>query len=211
MRKWLAPLLIVASIAFTAAVYPELPDRVATHFGLNGPNGWSPRALAAGFLPAITIVVWGILLIAPKIDPRGANYAQFAETYENLILIIVGALVVLHVLMLGYALGWPISITRLIPVVIGAMIVGIGTLLPNAKSNWFFGIRTPWTLASDRVWDRTHRVGGWLMVAAGLLIAMIGIASSDAWVWFLIATSFALLLSPVVYSYFAWREEREHG
>jgi uncharacterized membrane protein len=104
-------------------------------------------------------------------------------------------------------MGVPVSMARLMPALVGVMLVVVGNVLPQARPNWFFGIRTPWTLSNDRVWERTHRVGGYLMVAAGI----VGIASAAL----PLDIGFAALgtmgvvagLGSVIYSYVAWKQE----
>jgi uncharacterized membrane protein len=86
----------------------------------------------------------------------------------------------------------------------------IGNLLPRARSNWFFGIRTPWTLSSDRVWERTHRVSGYLMIGCGILIALTALAIN--WMGaIIVGVSIALVIGTYGYSYLAWRSERRRG
>lgn len=90
---------------------------------------------------------------------------------------------------------------------VGLFLLLLGNVLPRVRPNWFIGIRTPWTLSSDRAWEKTHRVGGYILSAAGLVV-VVSAALPDAWkTWVILVAVAAASLSTVVYSYFAWRQE----
>ncbi len=205
MRKWIAPLLIVVSVVFTAAVYSQLPDRIATHFGVNGPDRWSGKFFGAWLFPAIAFGIWALLITIPRIDPHRANYAKFQSAYDTIVIASVLVTVLVQIAVLGSALGWPIRVETMVPLAVGGLFIVIGELLPRSSPTWFFGIRTPWTLSSDTVWHRTHRVGGFLMIVAGLLIMSLAFLRSRAAVYTVIALTAALILATVPYSYFVYR------
>lgn len=208
MRKWYPLLLVVVSIAVSVIAYPRLPARVPTHWGVNGqPNGYSSRGFATLFFPALVLAIWGVLRWLPAIDPRRANYAKMQGSYD---LVVNAALTIVLVSQIGSmaaALGMHVAIERVIPAAIGVMLVVIGNVLPRARPNWWFGIRTPWTLSNDRVWERTHRIGGQLMVAAGVLIVAASFLPPLFALPAIVVLGAGSSLAAVVYSYFAWREE----
>ena len=208
MRKWFAPLLIVATIAFSATMYSRLPERVPVHWSVNGDiNRYGSRLEGAFLLPGTMIVVWLLLRFLPRIDPRRANYAKFSDTYDLLVNSLVALFAVMHVALLGTALGWPISMQRLAPALIGLQFVILGNALPRARPNWWFGIRTPWTLSNDRVWMRTHRVGGYLLAGAGVVL-LVAAALPRFWTFALGGAAVALAaFGSLIYSYFAWKQE----
>ena len=210
MRKWLGPLALLAAGLFTAAVYNDLPDRLPTHWNIAGePDAWSSRLKGAVMLPLAALVLWIVLHVLPLLDPLRKNYEKFRPTYDNTINLIVMFLAAAHVFILGVALGWPLDITRALPISIGVLSILIGNVLPRARRNWLFGVRTPWTLSNDRVWERTHRMAGYLFVALGVavLVAAALPFSFSATVAFVgMATVAAVAF---VYSYVAWRQETE--
>lgn len=208
MRKLVAPALILATLAFSIAAWGRLPERMPMHWGLNGEvNGYGSRAEGAFLLPGIMLALWLLLRFLPRIDPRRANYAKFADTYELLVNSLVALFGVMHVALIGAALGWPVSMERVAPALIGLQFIILGNALPRARPNWWFGIRTPWTLSNDRVWTRTHRVGGYLLSGAGVVL-LVAAALPGAWTFALgIAAAVAAGFGSLVYSYFVWKQE----
>jgi uncharacterized membrane protein len=209
MRKYLPVIPIAVAFVFSAAVYGKLPERVPVHWDWTGqPDRWGSRLEGAFLMPAMTLGLWLLLRFLPKIDPRRANYARFGDTYDFVVAAIVTFMAGLHVVVLGAALGWPIAVDRVVPGAVGVLLVIIGNLLPRARSNWWFGIRTPWTLSSDRVWQKTHRVGGYLMILAGAGLILHAIVARRWTIWLsgsLVALS---VFGTMVYSYLKWRDER---
>lgn len=208
MRKWLGPALIAITFVASAIVYPRLPDRVPVHWGVNGQvDRYSSRVQGVWLLPLVMIAIWLLMRFLPRIDPRRANYDKFADTYDLFINSLLGLFLVMQGVLLATALGQRVPMSRVVPALVGVLLIILGNALPRARSNWWFGIRTPWTLSSDRVWTKTHRLGGYLMVLAGLLM-LLAAAIQTAWA---LAVAFAAVLASgfgsLVYSYFAWKQE----
>jgi uncharacterized membrane protein len=200
--------MVAAALGFTAAMYGRLPERVPTHWDMNGAvNGDSSRAFAAWLVPGIMALIALVLPRLPAIDPRRANYAKFRPTYDLVVNGILTMLLVMHVAMLGFALGWPISMERFTPFMVGALLILLGNVMPRARPNWMFGIRTPWTLSNDRVWERTHRLGGVLFVIAGAALVLAALLFPSATFHVIIVAVVGASVVPLVYSYFAWRQE----
>lgn len=212
-KRWIGPVLIVLMVAFSLAVYGRLPERVPTHFDLSGqPDDWMDRFPGAFVLPALTAGIYLLLLALRRIDPRRAHYARFEDTYWVILAVLAIILSALHVLTLGLALGWPIDMGRATMMTMGLLFVGLGNYLPRIRSNWWIGIRTPWTLENETVWRDTHRVGGWTFVAAGLVLVAAGLllpAGPREWVGG-IALAVGVVV-PFVYSYLAWRRVLAEG
>ena len=211
MRKWLPGVLILAGYLFSAAVYSQLPLRVPTHWGLHGPDAWGSRALAAFFTPTFALALWALLRWLPTVDPKRASYAKFGSTYELFIVATVAMMIVVHVLALGAALGWPIRIERAVPALVGVLFIVIGNALPRARPNWFFGIRTPWTLSSDAVWERTNRVAGYVMTASGVAVVVSAFVSTFSTLVVLLGGGAVLVVTSLAYSYVLWRREQRPG
>jgi len=207
MRKWYPWVLVAAALAFSFAVFGRLPERLPTHWHARGVvNGWSSRALGAWLMPGIMAAMALVLPLLPNIDPRQVNFEKFRGTYDLVINAIITMVGVIHVAMLGAGLGWPVSMERITPLMVGGLFLILGNVMPRARPNWMFGIRTPWTLSNDRVWERTHRLGGYLFVGAGLLL-LLSAALPAAALPVVIIGVVVVAVTPLVYSYVAWRQE----
>ena len=210
MRRWLPLALIIATMAFSLGVYSRLPEQMAIHWNAAGePDGFGSRAFGAFLLPFVVLAIWGLLMALPKLDPRSANIEKFRGDYDVLVVAVIAVMCLLHICVLGSALGWPIDVGRVAPIGIGALFVVIGNLLPRFQSNFFFGIRTPWTLSSETVWARTHQVGGYVMTGMGLLLMLAGILGSAFWLHVGIGGAFAMAIFVLGYSYHLWRAEQD--
>jgi uncharacterized membrane protein len=212
-RRWIGPLVIGLMVAFALAVYGRLPERIPTHFGLSGePDGWTARFPGAFLAPAMAAGVYLLLIALRRIDPRRRNYERFDETWWVLLNLIALLMTALHVLSLGFALGWPIDMGRAVTVTVGLLFAGLGNWMPRLRSNWWMGIRTPWTLESEEVWRETHRVGGWAFVAAGLLVVVAGLLlAPEPRAWSVGIAFGAAVVVPLVYSYVAYRRVRRRA
>lgn len=208
MRKWYPAFLIAALLIVSTVLYPRLPDTVPTSWTMRGqPDGVGPKWIGLFFTPMVMLGIWALLRLLPRFDPKRENHAKMEVAYDTIVNAILTTLAVVHVSGIAASLGAPLSLERFVPSMIGVMLVVVGNVLPQARRNWFFGIRTPWTLSSDRVWERTHRIGGYLMVSVGLIaIASAAVPSSIATPTLAIASVLAGITA-VAYSYYAWRQE----
>jgi len=209
VKQWYPVVLILVAVGMSAAVYPQLPDTMAVHWDLAGnPNGWMPRAVGAAFGPVFLVVLWALLRAVPRIDPRAENYARFSEAYEVIVASVLVLILVLHGVVLAVALGHHVSVARIVPALVGALFVVIGNMMPLVRPNWWFGIRTPWTLSNDRVWARTHRLAGYCMTAGGLAMIVAALAlPAPLGVPVLLAVAVAATIGPALYSYLTWKRE----
>jgi len=208
LSKWYSLVIVAAAAAMSVLAYPHMPEQVPVHWGISGdPDRWGSRFEGAVLLPLLMLGAWTLMRTLPRIDPRAPSYAKMQSTYDFMVNATLTLLLGVHAMVLAAALGYAVPIARLTPVLVGALFVTLGNVLPRARPNWWFGVRTPWTLSNDRVWARTHRVGGYAMTAAGILV-LAGAALPGAWPFavFIVASA-AAAISPIVYSYVAWRQE----
>lgn len=214
MRK-LVPAFFATVVAFGLSVWvlPALPDRMPTHWGLSGqPDGWSSALVGAFLLPGIMALLTGIFAILPGVDPLRKNYEFHGSVYYLLVNVVVCFMLIIHGMVLGAALGREIPMGTVVPVLVGALFVFIGRLLPRMQPNWFMGIRTPWTLSSPEVWRKTHLVGATSFTVAGVAIMLIGLVGTrSAAMRGLLAAAILAGLWPVLYSYLEWRREVGRG
>lgn len=211
-RRWLGPLLIVLSAAALLLVYNRLPEQVPTHWSLSGEvDDWGPRFPFAFFGPLIAAALWILLPLLRKIDPRRKNYDRFDETFWLLLNAITIGMLYLHGVSMVQALGYAVDMPRSLFFGLGGLFAMLGNYLPRLRSNWWMGIRTPWTLDSDEVWRRTHRLGGRLFLIAGLLCLAIALLPIRVAPWLCMGAIAIGSLTPVAYSYVIWRREKREG
>lgn len=208
-RRWLAPVVIGGMLLFTAIVYASLPEQVPTHWSVRGEvDGWSSRRWGAVMAPLLALGIWLILPALRRLDPRRRNYDRFDGTFWLVVNVIVLFLGVVHVISLGTALGWDFNGTRVMLASLGLVFIGLGNYLPRLRSNWWMGIRTPWTLESEAVWRATHRLAGYTFVVGGV-VALVALLLPEPWAFGVAVTAMAAAgLVPAFYSYVAYRRER---
>jgi uncharacterized membrane protein len=209
-KRWYPVLLALVGAAASLAVYRRLPETMVVHWDIDGkPNGWMPRAFGAFFGPVFLLVIWQIMRLLPRIDPRRPNYARFGDAYDTIVAATLLLILATHGIVLAVALGYHVAVPRLVPALVGALFVVIGNVMPRMRPNWWFGVRTPWTLSNDRVWARTHRLAGFSMTAAGLvIIASALVLPARLGLPVLIAAVVGATIGPVVYSYLTWKREQ---
>src|SRR5207237_1406585 len=123
----------------------RLPERVAIHFTTDGtPNGWGERWQAMLIIPFIMLFSWAMMNIVPRVDPRKESYPRMWSAFALTVNAVITFLAIGQLAIIGYAVGWPVSVDRVMPGLTGALFIVIGNVLPQARPNWFFGIRTPW-------------------------------------------------------------------
>jgi len=194
--------VIILSFLSAFYLYPKLPDRVASHWNSQGQvDDYLPKIWGVFLMPAITLAIFLLFLLIPRIDPLKKNIAKFRNYFNWLIILIVVFLLYVYSLTVFWNLGYRFNMTLFMTPAIGLLFFYIGVILKHAERNWFIGIRTPWTLSSDVVWKKTHQLGAKLFKVAGI-IAILGIFFAENALWFAIIPAIASSLFLLVYSYF---------
>lgn len=199
-RMILTTAICLLPILAGLALYSRLPEQVPTHFDFNGnPDGWSSRAFAVFGIPGLMAAINPFLHICLEKDPKRAN---MSAALKHISLWVIPVLSVLTSgLTLGAAMGWPVHVETAIPVLVGGLFLLVGNYLPKTKQSYTMGIRLPWTLDSEENWNRTHRLSGFLWVAAGAAFILLSLLR--LWnIWLLGALLLALIFVPIGYSYF---------
>ncbi|HZJ40732.1 MAG TPA: SdpI family protein [Candidatus Saccharimonadales bacterium] len=206
------PLLIIAAvIALSIWSYPQLPLKVISHWDFNGQaNGWMSREFNALMFPAIVIFIYGLLSLMPKFDPRSERYAEFANVYLTLRTMIMLVLAVTFGAATLANLGYPINIGATVSAAIGLLMIVMGNYMGKLKSNFFIGIRTSWTLSSENVWNKTHRLGAKLFVIWGVLLIAAPWLKSQIAMGILFGGIVAIVIGTSVYSYILFAKEQKN-
>lgn len=203
-KKWILILMTGVSMVLAVALYGMMPDMMVTHWGFYGqPNGWMSRFWGMAMLPIINILMLGIYFFVPRFEPNKDNIASFRKDYDRLMLWIFGVINYIFVLSFMYNLGVVFDMGKMIMPGLGILYIIIGTTLPKTKQNYMVGIRTPWTLASEMVWKKSHQLGGKLFIISGLL-TLLAIFFPSEWGFFVSIGS--VLLSSLIVVVYSWKE-----
>ncbi|MFH1073137.1 MAG: DUF1648 domain-containing protein [Nanoarchaeota archaeon] len=198
--------IIILSLIIGIALYPSLPDQMASHWNARGQvDGSMPRFWGVFLMPIISISMLILFLLIPKIDPLKKNVQKFRKYFDSFILMIIAFLFYIYALTLIWNLGTTFNMSVLIIPGIALLFFTAGVLVSHAERNWFIGIRTPWTLSNDVVWKKTHKVGGVLFKIAALL-ALVGIFFPRYALFFVIIPVLGMVVFTLVYSYVVYRQ-----
>jgi uncharacterized membrane protein len=202
-------LIVLAGLGLSLWAGPQLPQSVPSHWNAAGQvDGYSSPAMAMFLTPAITLGVGLLLIFLPMIDPLRANVDKFRRPYHWAVVGFAVYFTYIHVLTLLAGLGVSYNMTYALIPAFALLFIGLGFLMDRTQPNWFIGIRTPWTLSSPVVWQKTHRFGGLMFKLSGLL-ALVGL-------FFRLEIAFMVMLVPtmvaafgtIIYSYVAYRQEK---
>ena len=192
-------------IILSIAVYSRLPEEVAVHFnGSGSADGFLPKALAAFGLPVAFALINFISVFMRNNDPKAANASAAIKTFLNWLLPFMSVVIIPVTLFM--AMGADIPLHMIIPAAAAVIIIVCGNYLPKSKQNYTVGIKLPWTLQSETNWNKTHRFAGYLWVAGG--IVLIAASFFEIGVIIDIAVFGVLIVLPIIYSYFAYRNEK---
>lgn len=188
------------------AVYYWLPQYMPIHWDRWGhPDRFVHKLMGAFLMPALSILVIDGMRWIDRLSPKGFEVARFQAAWDATLACIAAFLSAMHYMMLAVALGLAVPVHRVVPASIGLLVMAIGFFLPQFKRNWWAGIRTPWTLASEAAWDETHRAAGPLWVTGGLALALTGLfAASWPLLWLAV---WAALIGATMY--LAWSCRRD--
>lgn len=192
----------------TAAVYGRLPEKIPTHWGIDGVTTYGGRAniwVLAGMGPVFAVM----FDLLPKVDPKKKNYEKFGRYYDGFCVLMELFAAAVWALVLSESLApGRIQVGKTVTVLVGLLFLVLGNYMPKIKPNFYMGIRTPWTISSENVWRRTHRLGGKLFAAAGAVSVLSGLFLPGRASAFLLGILVvAVSLGAGVMSYVWWRQE----
>lgn len=201
--------ILAVMIVLSAWTWAKIPagQKVPVHWNIEGKvDQYGGKAEALLFMPALVAGCIAFLAALPWLEPRRLNITRSRKAYQAIWLAIVVMLGVCHCLMVMGALGITFNMNRIMPALIGAMLIVIGNYFGKLRSNFFAGIRTPWTLSSELSWNKTHRMGGWFMVVLGAALMITAIVGSGpVAVGVVLGGAAAFIVFTMVYSYIVWK------
>lgn len=209
MRKGekIALAIMIVSFVIGICCYSQMPEKMATHWNSKGNvDDYGTRFEGLFFLPFLLVGLFLVFMAIPKVDPLKYNIEQFRKYYDNFIVLFFILLLFCYLWSILWNFGIETSPNIIIPTGIGLLFFYVGILLENAKRNWFIGIRTPWTLSSENVWNKTHKIGGKLFKIVGLII-ILGVFFQKYVLFFILAPSLLTAGYLVVYSYYEYQKK----
>lgn len=206
-EDWLILILIVLGFVLGAYFYPSLPDRVPVHWNAKGEiNGYGSKFFGAFGLPLINLGMYLLFLVLPYIDPKRKNYDNFKLTYQFLKYLLIVFFLGMEVITLLIATGIVVNRPILIQIMVSLLFILIGNVMGRVKHNYFVGIKTPWTLANEEVWGKTHRLAAPLWVIGGVLNILLTFTRLNFnGISFIIIVA-VISIVPIVYSYITYQE-----
>lgn len=216
-RYWtVAIAFTLAAWALAAWYYPALPARIPTHWNFEGKvDGWGDKTWATFLVPAMMTGFLVLFAFLPALSPRHFEVDAFRATYLYIMVLITVLFFYINTVIL--VASWQEVSKGPKTFDLGRVLIGgiflflalMGNVMGKVRRNFYIGIRVPWTLASDRVWNDTHRLAAWLMVASGLigfLLVLIGIHPMVA-----LGLLIGSMLVPVVYSFVHYKSLERRG
>jgi uncharacterized membrane protein len=206
---WLAALVLLAAL-YSALLYPTLPERIPSHWNIHGEvDGWMRRTAGAIFGPVLVAVLGMLLYLLPWLSPRHFKVDLFRGTYNYVVVLVAGLIFFIHLVSLQAALHPAFDWGRVLIGGIFLLIALVGNVLGKVRRNFWMGVRTPWTLASDAVWIATHRLAARIWVSAGIAGALalwLGVPAALCVALWMVA-----ILFPVFYSLFLYKRLEREG
>jgi len=201
-----AYLLAIVPAFIMLFLYPQLPDQIPTNWGIDGTVTYGGKGTiwALVFLSLALLLMFDLL---PKIDPRKKNYEKFSKYYDGFCIFMMLFLMLMEGIIVSESF-WPgrISVSKIVILLVGILFLFMGNMMPKVKSNFYMGIKTPWTLSDADVWNKTHRLGGILMFVTGAVVIIAGFLLPDVITFYvLMSLVIVVTLIPTIMSYIWYR------
>jgi len=199
--------IFLASLVAAIIVYPHLPAQMASHWGSNGEvNGYMSSFWGAFLMPIVIAVMLVIFIIIPRVDPKKENIEKMKPLFGRFIILIMLFMGYVYALTLWWNFGGRFSMIQYFAPAFAVLFYYVGVMVGGAQQNFSIGIRTPWTLSNEVVWQKTHKLGGKLFRLSGI-IALFGWLWPNLAIWFVLVPIMAFMVFTVIYSYVMYRRE----
>ncbi len=203
---WLKWVFLLAMVGGGVYFYNLLPDIVPIHWNIEGEvDNYANKNYSVVWIPIFTLVLMALFRVLPMVDPKKEKYEKFSDIYEIIQAAIIGFMAYLYYVTMFAALDTDLNVGMYVMFGIGVLFILMGNYLGKVRQNYFVGIKTPWTLDNEEVWNKTHRLGGWCFVISGLIFvaqAFVGVMS----IWVFVLAILISTLVPIVYSYWLFNQ-----
>jgi uncharacterized membrane protein len=210
MRKSYIVLALITLLSFAmgALLYDSMLPYMASHWNIQGRvDGYMPKFWGLFLMPFLSLFMILLFIIIPKLDPLGQNIEEFRHHYDTFVVLIISFLFYIYIISIFWNLGIRFDMNRMISPALAIVFFYLGILIYHARRNWSIGIRTAWTMSSDYVWNKTHKLGGMLFTIAGT-ICLLGVVFPNYAVLFILVPIMSAALISVLYSYIIYLEEK---
>ena len=208
MRKATLAALAIIIIFFAIGIYlyPQMPEQMPAHWNAAGQvDGFMPKFWGLFLMPLISVGLLLLFLVIPRIDPLKGNIAKFRNYFDGFVILIMVFLFYIYFLTLIWSLNITFNMMYMIMPAIAILLFYMGILMRKVKRNWFIGIRTPWTLSSTKVWDRTNTKGSKLFMVFGV-ITLMAMFTGDYAIWVFLVPLLVGVAYLFAYSYFEYQK-----
>lgn len=197
-------IIVLIPILIGLIYWNELPQEIATHFGMNDePNGWSSKEFTVFGIPIFLLIVHWLCALGVSADPKNNNLSK--KMYNIVLWICPLVSVIGAVSIYGYELGWNVGASQIAKVFMAMVFIVVGNYLPKCRQNYTVGIKIPWTLSSEENWNKTHRLAGKLWVVVGLFMVINIFFDMEGLILAFILIS---VLIPSIYSYMLYKKSK---
>jgi len=196
-------------VIVTLFVFSGLPEQIPMHWNIHGEiNAWYPKFPWAFMIPVVGIVITLLATLLPKIDPKKENYDRFKKQYLIIRLMLVAFFAIIQMVIISTSMGATfVKVDTIVKFLIGILFIVLGNLMPKFKQNYFLGIKTPWTLANEVVWAKTHRHGGFVWFIAGLIMSVLAFLPGFGSAVIYFAVILFASLEPIFYSWLLYQRQ----
>ena len=205
-KEWINWIIILIPFVFIAMRWNEFPEQIPTHFGFDGqPDSYGTKLTGLILFPGVNVLLYLVMLFVTLLDPRKKNYALFEGKWRIIRTFLHLFLAFITIVICLVSLGYNVNVGSMVCFGILALCLVLGNYMGTIRSNYFIGIRVPWTLENETVWNLTHRLASRIWVFGSLLMMVVlFIFPSFNWLFF----PFILLITliPVIYSYIKYKQ-----
>lgn len=211
-KDWPIWLVILAPFVAIPIVWDQLPNEIPIHWNFSGEaDRYAPKLIGLILLPGLSVVLYLMYGLLPKIDPKRQIDMQ-QKPVAALRKLMPVFMTVIFFFALNKQLNPEADISGGVLLVVSVLFMALGNYMNTIQPNYFIGIRTPWTLQDNEVWRKTHRLGARVWVLGGATLVL-------CWIVYDLATLrnlffpilLVMVISPVVYSYMAFRDLDQAG
>lgn len=210
-KYWLITSAItLVPILLGLLLWNRLPDRLPTHFGVDGAaDGWSGKGFAVFGLPLMMLGFHFVIYFATRLDKQNRGHNEKVMNLVGLIFPVMS--IVNSVIIYAHAMELELNLSMLLFPMLGLLFIAVGNWLPKIKQNSTLGIKIKWTLYNEENWNKTHRVAGFVWVIGGVIFCLMGFVAEKALLFLLPIQIILLAVVPMVYSWNLARKQKQAG